>query len=57
LYKGRRAQYLYTIGKSYQNRAGESAIIKHDLDSGDLTYYDYGENQIAHSISRANIRN
>ena len=47
LYQGRRAQYLYTIGKSYPDRAGESAIIKHDLDNGDYDFYDYGEHHIA----------
>jgi len=45
-YQGKKANYLYTIGKSYDNRAGESAILKHDLENGDLKFFDYGQDQI-----------
>ncbi len=46
LYQGKKAQYLYTVGKSSEDRPGESAIVKHDLDKGDLDFYDYGNQQM-----------
>ena len=46
LYQGKKAQYLYTVGKSSKHTPGESAIVKHDLDKGDLDFYDYGDEQM-----------
>ncbi len=42
LYGGRAAQYLYTVGQSRAGRPGESAVLRHDLKTGDLQAYDYG---------------
>jgi carotenoid cleavage dioxygenase-like enzyme len=41
-YGGRSAQYLYTLGNSSKNHPGETAVLRHDLKSGDLQSYDYG---------------
>jgi carotenoid cleavage dioxygenase-like enzyme len=42
LYTGRKARYLYTVGKSHAGRPGHSAILKHDLQTGDIQSHDYG---------------
>lgn len=39
---GQRARYLYTVGSSQAGRPGQSAIVKHDLDTGDVDRFDYG---------------
>lgn len=46
-YVGRAARYLYTLGQSYSDRPGESAILCHDLKSGDMSTYDYGKTVMA----------
>ena len=44
---GRQARYLYTVGRSHKNRPGQSAILKHDLQTGDIQSYDYGAKTFA----------
>jgi carotenoid cleavage dioxygenase len=46
-YSGRAARYLYTAGKSRKGRPGESAVLRHDLKSGKMDMYDYGETVMA----------
>jgi carotenoid cleavage dioxygenase-like enzyme len=46
-YSGRRARYLYTVGKSVDGRPGESAILRHDLVKGDMAVHDYGPTVMA----------
>lgn len=44
---GRKARYLYTVGTSHKNRPGQSAILKHDLETGDIQSHDYGAKAFA----------
>ena len=46
-YVGRKARYLYTVGKSNKDRPGHSAILKHDLQTGDIQSHDYGTKTFA----------
>ena len=46
-YVGRKARYLYTVGKSNKDRPGHSAILKHDLQTGDIQSHDYGAKTFA----------
>ena len=40
---GKAARYLYTVGNQLKDRPGRTAILRHDLQSGDVQAYDYGE--------------
>ena len=40
---GKAARYLYTVGKTVADRPGETAVLRHDLNTGDLQSYDYGK--------------
>ncbi|MDB2438575.1 carotenoid oxygenase family protein [Hellea sp.] len=44
---GRKARYLYTVGRSHKNRPGQSAVLKHDLQTGDIQSHDYGAKTFA----------
>jgi carotenoid cleavage dioxygenase-like enzyme len=39
---GKAARYLYTVGNSVAGRPGETAILRHDLSTSEIDFYDYG---------------
>ena len=39
---GKAARYLYTVGNSVAGRPGETAILRHDLNTHEVQSYDYG---------------
>ena len=46
-YTGRKARYLYTVGRSHKGRPGHTAILKHDLETGDIQSHDYDKKAFA----------
>jgi len=58
-YAGKQARFLYTVGNTRPGRPGESAILRHDITSGDIQAFDYGETALAEEhlfIPRASRR-
>jgi len=46
-YTGRFARYLYTVGNTQAGRPLQSAILRHDIQTGDVESFDYGKTTFA----------
>ena len=58
-YTGQFARYLYTVGQNHTDRPLQSAILRHDLERGDIHSFDYGKSVFAEEhlfVPRPNSR-
>lgn len=46
-YTGQFARYLYTVGQNHTGRPLQSAILKHDIETGEVQSFDYGKTAFA----------
>lgn len=46
-YTGQFTRYLYTVGQNHMDRPLQSAILRHDIETGDVQSFDYGKTAFA----------